>query len=96
MGPNYIGDLDKYALTAALVNYAMERGGVTLGYVLDIELARTFVQVANKGKLALDLVHGVSIYVDLTGDTLDPTVYDHRYGAGAAATVVARVRALGY
>jgi hypothetical protein len=99
-----ISGLGKADLLAALVNGATPRG---MGWIHDpgapmtSEEARQWIEqgrthdscVPSRSPLRFDYVHGRPIKSDIGGDTLNPTLYDRDHGQGAAALVVAELRA---
>jgi len=101
-----ISGLDKAELLAALVNAAEPLGmgklsagkgqftadeakeWIANGQWHDSEYSRDI----KREWLYFDYVRGRPIKCDLSGDTLDPRLYDRDQGAGAAARVVASLR----
>lgn len=103
-----IRGLDKAELLAALVNAARPFGMGVLaddGQPFTVAEAQrwiaegrqhddgTIAPLTRRTRLFFDYVKGRHLKVDLTGDDLNPTLYDERQGDGAAALVVGELRA---
>lgn len=94
-----IQNIDKAALLAALWQRAKTQGmsawhTQAFNSTLPIETVERDIAecVAAKKRLYFDYYCGRVIKTDISGDTLDPWLYDRDNGAGAAAQVVAALR----
>jgi hypothetical protein len=104
-----IRGIDKAELLTALVNRARPLGLGQLadpGAPMTVGEAREWIargqshddprMLAVRGptRLRFDYVHGRPIKCDISGDELDPRLYDQDQGDGAAAAVVEHLRSL--
>lgn len=86
-----ITGMDKAAILAALYNNAQPQGR---GYLvaqpgdMTIEQARALL----KRETSFDYIQGRVLKVHLSGDTLDPWLYDRDNGEGAAARAIDALR----
>lgn len=93
-----ITGLDKAKLLAALYNASKGQGMGAMNPAskrpMQIEEAEVIVKNHLDEKLPLDFdyVHGRIMKVNISGDALDPSLYDRDVGAGAAAAVVEALR----
>lgn len=88
-----ISNLDKAAVLAALYADARPVGMGFMHFIagpLDPGEARSLLA---DGLTYFDYLHGRVMKIDLSGDTLDPRLYDRDNGDGAAARAVDSVRA---
>ena len=93
--------LDKANVLASLYNASRPLGMGFLQYdpapmsreeaAKEIAL-HTFVNMIGEDKIYFDYLRGRVMKVDLTGDELDPRLYDRDNGAGAAAKAVDLLR----
>lgn len=89
-----ITGLDKAEVLAALYNNSRPLGMGHLHFVpgnLPIEEARALIEQRGIA-LNYEYLKGRVMKVDLTGDELDPRLYDRDNGPGAAAHVIERLR----
>lgn len=93
-----IQNIDKAALLAALWQRAQTQGMAmwhtqALDATLPIETVKRDIAdlMAVQKKLDFNYYRGRVIKTDISGDTLDPWLYDRDNGAGAAASVVAQL-----
>jgi hypothetical protein len=100
-----IKGLDKAAVFAALYNRARPQG---MGFLQDdptpmtVETAnqelglsddaKRMYGVGRSRKLYFDYVKGRVMKIDITGDEIDPWLYDRDNGSGAAAEAIAGIR----
>jgi len=90
-----IRGLDKGAVLKALHDGARPAGMGMLRAVPELSLGRAradYAELIKDGGL-IDYYLGRPIKVDLDGDFIDPLFYDRDAGSGAAALVIARLRA---
>ena len=92
-----ISGLDKSELLAGLINGTRARGfGVNedTGFVAK-ETAAELIKgmAAKRWPLDFDYAFGRPVKTDISGDTMDPRLYDRDAGEGTAARVVAELRA---
>lgn len=86
-----ISGLDKAAVLAALYNGSRPQGMGILHFdatPMTAEMARPFVSQ----RMRFDYLNGRVLKVDISGDTMDPRLYDRDLGDGAAARAVATLR----
>lgn len=86
-----IAGLDKAAILAALYNNARPQGRghlVAQPGDMTIEQARALV----KGRTSFDYIQCRALKIHLSGDTLDPWLYDRDNGEGAAARAIDALR----
>jgi len=99
-----IKGLDKAEVLAALVNYAQPLG---MGFLqddgkpmtkeeaqarIDGDVTHDSLRVGNR-HLYFDYVKGRPIKSDLSGDEINPALYDRDQGQGACAEAIKRLRA---
>lgn len=86
--------LDKALVLAALYNSAKPQG---LGFLHftpeDMTVAQAQDVLLEHPRMYFDYVQGRVMKVDLSGDELDPRLYDRNNGEGAAQVVIERLRA---
>lgn len=87
-----IAGLDRAAVLAALVNGSRSQG---MGALQDprraITVAEAQQMIDRSMGLSFDYVCGRVIKCDLSGDTLDPRLYDRDLGLGAARRALAEL-----
>lgn len=84
--------LDKAAVLAALYNAAKPQGMGFLHYdpkPMDVEEAK---EILSRGCFDFDYLKGRVMKVDLSGETLDPRLYDRDNGEGAAQQAIDSLR----
>lgn len=81
--------LDKAAILAALYNGARPQG---LGFLHYDPTPMTEEEARGLGHGYFDYLKGRVMKVDLSGDTLDPWLYDRDNGAGAAERIINGLR----
>jgi hypothetical protein len=85
-----IKGLDKAELLSALFNAATPVGkgfeSAIKGYVMTVEFASIAVVAA--GVERIDYLKGVPLKLVISGDELDPFLYDRDHGEGRAAMIV--------
>ena len=87
-----IKGLDKADVLAALYNGARAQG---LGFLhaTNGDMTREAAQaLLDSGQTYFDYLHGRVMKVDLSGDELNPWLYDRDNGEGAAITVIRQLR----
>lgn len=84
-----IKGLDKGAVVAALYNRARAQ---RMGFLHYSPEPMTPEEGAEYAGRYIDYLSGRAMKVDVTGDNLDPTLYDRDNGQGAAARVIAELR----
>lgn len=87
-----IAGLDKTALLQALYERARPQGMGILRYDFEERPLSPEVAAAALAGGYIDYLGGRSLKVDLSGDEVDPWLYDRDNGAGALAEVVQRLR----
>lgn len=98
-----IKDLDKAAVLAGLYNNSKVQGmgffgqkslGNKAGKAMTVEDAKKEIEdlQTNGRKLYFDYLHGKVMKIDLSGDELNPGMYDRDNGEGAAKAAIEQVR----
>ncbi len=99
-----IRGLDKAEILAALYNGSKQQGSgllqpagrtsdMTREHAAKLIRATAFLMASGTRQLCFDYFHGRAVRVNLTSDTeLDPTLYDHDNGEGAAARIIQSLR----
>lgn len=91
-----IDGLDKAAVLAALYNAAETGGMGLLAYKPEPMSAEAAQELLDTEQTYFDYLHGRVMKVDLSGDDgFSPFLYDRDNGEGAAALIVATLRATG-
>mgnify|MGYP001587776967 CR=1 FL=1 len=83
--------IDKAAVLAALYNHSRPQGMGFLHFRSEAMTAAE-AQTLLDQTTYFDYLHGRVMKVDLSGDTLDPWLYDRDLGTGAAARAIATVQ----
>ena len=86
-----INGLNKALVLAALYNHSRPQGMGFLHYKAEKMTEEQAAELLKKRNY-FDYLHGRVMKVDLTGDTLDPRLYDRDNGAGEAAREIDRIR----
>ena len=87
-----ISSMDKAEVLAALYNASHPQGLGLLNARPEPMTTEEARQGLDTGQTYFDYVKGRVLKIDLTGDTLDPGLYDRDNGAGAAESALRHLR----